>query len=184
MRNNEFITEKVPITKEEVRAISINKLDLANAKRFIDVGAGTGSVTVEAAYHYKHLDVIAIEYNDDAIELIKKNVDKFNLNNVEIIKGYAPVKINKNVDAIFLGGTGKNLEEIITWSKNLLIEGGRLVANFIIVDTFNRALNLLRDYGFTNIDVSVINVSKLEKLGRGEYFKPLNPIYIISCEKE
>ena len=112
MRNSEFITGKVPITKEEVRAISINKLDLANAKRFIDVGAGTGSVTVEAAYHYPNLDVTAIERNDDALELINKNVDKFNLKNIEVIKGYAPVEINKKVDAIFLGGTGNNLEEI------------------------------------------------------------------------
>ncbi|MCR8745664.1 decarboxylating cobalt-precorrin-6B (C(15))-methyltransferase [Romboutsia lituseburensis] len=183
MKNSEFITGKVPITKEEVRAISIMKLDLVNAKRFIDVGAGTGSVTVEAAYNYPNLDVISIERNDSALELINKNVDKFNLKNVEIIKGYAPVEIDKKVDAIFLGGTGNNLNEILSWSKNLLIDGGRLVANFIIVETFNETLRLLREYGFENIDVSVLNVSKLEKLGRGEYFKPLNPIYIISCEK-
>ncbi|MGL5328105.1 MAG: decarboxylating cobalt-precorrin-6B (C(15))-methyltransferase [Peptostreptococcaceae bacterium] len=183
MRNSEFITGKVPITKEEVRAISINKLDLVNSKRFIDVGAGTGSVTVEAAYHYPNLDVIAIERNDEAFDLINKNVEKFELKNVEVIKGYAPVEINEKVDAIFLGGTGNNLEEIIFWSKNLLVEGGRLVANFIIVDTFNQTLELLKEHGFVNLDVSVLNVSKLEKLGRGEYFKPLNPIYIISCEK-
>lgn len=183
MKNSEFITGKAPITKEEVRAISINKLNLVNAKRFIDIGAGTGSVTVEAAYHYPNLEVTAIERNDDALDLINKNVEKFNLKNVEIIKGYAPVEINKKVDAIFLGGTGNNLEEIILWSKDLLVKGGRLVANFIIVDTFYQTLNLLRKYGFTNLDVSVLNVSKLEKLGRGEYFKPLNPIYIISCEK-
>ncbi|MPM37744.1 Cobalt-precorrin-6B C(15)-methyltransferase (decarboxylating) [bioreactor metagenome] len=183
MKNSEFITGKVPITKEEVRAISIMKLDLVNAKRFIDVGAGTGSVTVEAAYNYPNLDVISIERNDSALELINKNVDKFNLKNVEIIQGYAPVDIDKKVDAIFLGGTGNNLNEILLWSKDLLIDGGRLVANFIIVETFNETLRLLREYGFENIDVSVLNVSKLEKLGRGEYFKPLNPIYIISCEK-
>ena len=52
MRNRDFITGKVPITKEEVRAISINKLDLLNAKTFIDVGAGTGSISIEAGYHY------------------------------------------------------------------------------------------------------------------------------------
>ena len=58
-----------------------------------------------------------------------------------------------------------------------------LLSSFTIVETFNETLRLLREYGFENIDVSVLNVSKLEKLGRGEYFKPLNPIYIISCEK-
>ena len=86
-------------------------------------------------------------------------------------------------DAIFLGGTGKKLEEIIDWSKDLLVDGGRLVANFIIIDTFYEMLRLVKEKGFKNIDVTVLNVAKLEKLGTGEYFKPHNPIYIISCEK-
>ncbi|MCC0649108.1 decarboxylating cobalt-precorrin-6B (C(15))-methyltransferase [Clostridioides sp. ZZV15-6598] len=185
MKNSEFITGKVPITKEEVRAISISKLNLVNAKNFIDIGAGTGSVSIEAAYNYPNLNVISIEKDDAAVELIEKNIKKFNLKNVEVIKGYAPININLNtkVDSIFLGGTGNNLEEIITWSKKTLITGGRLVANFIIIETFNQTLKLLRKYGFKEIDVCVLNVSKLEKLGKGEYFKPLNPIYIISCEK-
>ena len=185
MRNRDFITGKVPITKEEVRAISINKLDLLNAKTFIDVGAGTGSISIEAGYHYPDLRVIAIERNDDALDLVKQNKEKFNLDNVEIIKAYAPVELDKDIkaDAIFLGGTGKKLEEIIDWSKDLLVDGGRLVANFIIIDTFYEMLRLVREKGFKNVDVTVLNVSKLEKLGPGEYFKPHNPIYIISCEK-
>lgn len=185
MKNKDFITGKVPITKEEVRAISLNKLELLNAKTFIDVGAGTGSVSIEAGYSYPNLKVIAIERNDDAIDLVKQNKEKFNLDNVEIIKAYAPVELDKDIkaDAIFLGGTGKKLEEIIDWSKDLLVDGGRLVANFIIIDTFYEMLRLVREKGFKNVDVTVLNVSKLEKLGPGEYFKPHNPIYIISCEK-
>lgn len=185
MKNKYFITGKVPITKEEVRAISLNKLELLNAKTFIDVGAGTGSVSIEAGYSYPNLKVIAIERNDDAIDLVKQNKEKFNLDNVEIIKAYAPVELDKDIkaDAIFLGGTGKKLEEIIDWSKDLLVDGGRLVANFIIIDTFYEMLRLVKEKGFKNIDVTVLNVAKLEKLGTGEYFKPHNPIYIISCEK-
>ena len=185
MRNRDFITGKVPITKEEVRAISINKLDLLNAKTFIDVGAGTGSISIEAGYNYPDLRVIAIERNDDALDLVNKNIEKFNLTNVEVVKAYAPVELDiyNDVDAIFLGGTGNKLEEIIDWSKDLLVPGGRLVANFIIIDTFYEMLRLVREKGFKNVDVTVLNVSKLEKLGPGEYFKPHNPIYIISCEK-
>ena len=95
MKNKDFITGKVPITKEEVRAISLNKLELLNAKTFIDVGAGTGSVSIEAGYSYPNLKVIAIERNDDAIDLVKQNKEKFNLDNVEIIKAYAPVELDK-----------------------------------------------------------------------------------------
>ena len=185
MRNRDFITGKVPITKEEVRAISINKLDLLNAKTFIDVGAGTGSISIEAGYNYPDLRVIAIERNDDALDLVNKNIENFNLTNVEVVKAYAPVELDiyNDVDSIFLGGTGNKLEEIIDWSKDLLVPGGRLVANFIIIDTFYEMLRLVREKGFKNVDVTVLNVSKLEKLGPGEYFKPHNPIYIISCEK-
>lgn len=183
MKNNEFIRGKVPITKEEVRAISLNKLNLKNAKTFIDVGAGTGSVSVEAALTYDNLKVIAIERNDVAIDLINQNVEKFNLSNVEVIKDYAPIDLDVKADGIFLGGTGNNLEEIIKWSKDLLIPGGRLVANFILIDNFYDTLDLLKKYNFVNLDVSQLSINKLEKLGSRDYFKPHNPIFIISCEK-
>ena len=183
MKNDEFIRGKVPITKEEVRAISLNKLNLKNAKIFIDVGAGTGSVSIEAALTYDNLKVIAIERNDVAIDLINQNVNKFNLSNIEVIKDYAPIDLDVKADGIFLGGTGNNLEEIIKWSKDLLIPGGRLVANFILIDNFYDTLDLLKKYNFVNLDVSQLSINKLEKLGSRDYFKPHNPIYIISCEK-
>ena len=173
----------MPITKEEVRAISLNKLNLKDAKTFIDVGAGTGSISIEAALTYDDLKVIAIERNDVAIDLINQNVEKFNLSNVEVMKAYAPIDLDIKADGIFLGGTGNNLEEIIKWSKDLLVPGGRLVANFILIDNFYDTLDLLKKYNFVNLDVSQLSINKLEKLGSRDYFKPHNPIYIISCEK-
>jgi cobalt-precorrin-6B (C15)-methyltransferase len=183
MKNSEFITGDVPITKEEVRAISINKLNLKDKKTFLDIGAGTGSVSVEVAYNYPDIDVISIECKDKAIDLIEQNIDKFNLDNVKVLKGYAPLDIGRKVDAIFIGGSGPNLREILEWSKANLNENGTLVANFIIIDTFYKTLNLLKELGFEDIEATTLNVAKLEKLGKGEYFKPLNPIYIISCKK-
>lgn len=183
MKNDEFIRGKVPITKEEVRAISLNKLNLKDAKTFIDVGAGTGSISIEAALTYDDLKVVAIERNDVAIDLINQNVEKFNLSNVEVMKAYAPIDLDIKADGIFLGGTGNNLEEIIKWSKDLLVPGGRLVANFILIDNFYDTLDLLKKYNFENLDVSQLSINKLEKLGGRDYFKPHNPIYIISCEK-
>ena len=183
MKNSEFITGDVPITKEEVRAISINKLNLKDKKTFLDIGAGTGSVSIEVAYNYPNIEVISIECKDKAIGLINQNIEKFNLNNVKVLKGYAPLDIGKKVDSIFIGGSGPNLKEILEWSKMNLNENGTLVANFIIIDTFYKTLNLLKELGFKNIEATMLNVAKLEKLGKGEYFKPLNPIYIISCKK-
>ena len=183
MKNSEFITGDVPITKEEVRAISINKLNLKDKKTFLDIGAGTGSVSIEVAYNYPNIEVISIECKDKAIDLINQNIEKFNLDNVKVLKGYAPLDIGKKVDSIFIGGSGPNLKEILEWSRMNLNENGTLVANFIIIDTFYKTLKLLKELGFKNIEATMLNVAKLEKLGKGEYFKPLNPIYIISCKK-
>lgn len=90
MKNSEFIVGKVPITKEEVRAISLAKLDLSEADNFLDVGSGTGSVTVEAALKNKGIRVISIEKDPVALDLTRLNIEKFNLKNVVQIDGLAP----------------------------------------------------------------------------------------------
>lgn len=183
MKDSNFIRGKVPMTKEEIRTISIDKLNLPNAKNFLDIGAGTGSISIEAAFKYKDLEVLSIERKDEAIDLINKNIEKFNLNNLKVIQGYAPIDINKKFDSIFIGGSGGNLEDIIKWSKNLLNENGTLVINCIILDTLYNSLSLLEKYGFHNIEAIMVNIARLEKLGEGEYFKPLNPTYIITCKR-
>nr|WP_302595903.1 decarboxylating cobalt-precorrin-6B (C(15))-methyltransferase [uncultured Cellulosilyticum sp.] len=183
MKNSEFITGQVPITKEEVRAIAINKLDLKGKKHFLDIGAGTGSVCIEVAKTYEDIEVVAIECKVEALRLIEKNKEKFQLENIKIVEGYAPVSLEDKMDGIFIGGTGGNLEAIIKWCHELLNEGGRVVANFIILDTFNECLRLMRQYGFVDIDATMLSVCKLEKLGKGEYFKPHNPIFLIEATK-
>ena len=183
MKDSEFIRGKVPMTKEEIRTISIDKLNLSDAKRFLDIGAGTGSISIEAAFKYRDLEVLSIERKDEAIELINKNIEKFNLNNIQVVQGYAPIETNKKFDSIFIGGSGGNLEDIIKCSKNLLNENGTLVINCIILDTLYNSLSLLEKYRFDNVETIMVNIARLEKLGEGGYFKPLNPTYIISCKR-
>lgn len=183
MKNNEFITGPVPITKEEVRALALNKLQLKGKKRMIDVGAGTGTVGIEAALSYEELEVIAIECKEAALKLTQQNIDKFGLKNIELIEGYAPIQLTQQVDAIFIGGTGGKLEEMIKWSYESLVAGGRMVANFIILGTFYEAMQLMEEVGFKEIEVTQISVSKLDKLGKGKYLKPENPIFIIEGTK-
>lgn len=183
MKNSEFITGPVPITKEEVRALALSKLHLKSKKCMIDVGAGTGTVGIEAALSYEHLKVIAIECKDAAYELTQKNIEKFGLSNIQLIKSYAPIPLDYQVDAIFIGGTGGKLEEMIKWSYESLEVDGRIVANFIIVDTFYEALKLMEKIGFKDIEVTQIGISKLEKLGKGKYLKPENPIFMIEATK-
>ncbi len=184
MKNSEFITGAVPITKEEVRAVVLSKLQLKDKKTFVDIGAGTGSVSVEAAATYPQLEVIAIEHHREAAKLIQKNKEKFRLNNIKIIEDRAPIPLSQTADAVFIGGTDGALQEIIEWSYDLLTEGGMLAANFLLIDHFYEALRLLKTGSFTQIEASMLSICKLEPLGKGEYFKPLNPIYLLSCSKE
>ncbi|MDF2613093.1 MAG: precorrin-6Y C5,15-methyltransferase (decarboxylating) subunit CbiT [Clostridia bacterium] len=184
MKNSEFITGAVPITKEEVRAITLSKLALKDKKSFVDIGAGTGSISIEAAVTYKELEVIAIEHHNEAVELIQKNKDKFSLENIKIIQGRAPITLAQKADAVFIGGSDGSLKEIIDWSYDLLNEGGSLAANFLLIDNFYEALRLLKESSFVNIEATMLSVCKLEKLGKGDYFKPFNPIYLLSCNKE
>ena len=85
MKNSEFIVGKVPITKEEVRAISLAKLDLSGACNFLDIGSGTGSVTVEAALKNKDIRVTSIEKDQAALDLTRLNIKKFERANPDLI---------------------------------------------------------------------------------------------------
>ena len=180
MKNSEFIVGKVPITKEEVRAISLAKLDLTRVSNFLDIGSGTGSVTVEAALNNRHLRVTSIEKDQAALDLTRLNIEKFDLKNVVLIDGSG---LNESYQAIFLGGSGENLGDILDWSYQLLDQGGRLVSNFILLENATKAYRIMEDIGFKKIELVQVSVSVLEGLGGGHYLKPRNPIVIISGEK-
>lgn len=185
MKNCEFITDRVPITKEEVRSICLSKLDIHKSKSFLDIGSGTGSVTVEACLINKDMRAYSIEVDDKAYELTSQNIEKFNIRNVIQIKDIAPLKdynIDK-IDSVFVGGTRNNLEEIINWTYDIMNYGGKIVFTFILIENFYRCIDYLEKTNFKNIDVSQVGVSKLNKLGSGRYFKPENPIFIVSAEK-
>lgn len=187
MKDAEFIrstTNKVPMTKEAVRILTLDYLNLAQAHSFIDVGAGTGSVCVEACVRFPHLNAIAIEKKPDAIALIEQNKAKFNTSRLFIIEDLAPCYIPiSEADAIFIGGSGGSLANIIDWSYSLLRPNGRLVMNFILLNNLTDALTHLKNYPVNDLCVNEIQVSQLTGLGTGHYFKPKNPTFIISCSK-
>ncbi|MBF0779515.1 MULTISPECIES: decarboxylating cobalt-precorrin-6B (C(15))-methyltransferase [unclassified Granulicatella] len=184
MKDNEFIrVEKVPMTKEEVRAISLDKLGLHQAKNMLDVGSGTGSVSLQAAITYPNLKITAIERSEDAVGAMQQNIEHFNLSNIELIKGYAPIELNETFDAIFVGGTGGNLEDIVNWCDEHLLPGGRMVFNFILLENALEAAPLLENLGWGELDMITVQAGRWTKLGKGHYFKPQNPTIIITCEK-
>jgi len=114
-------TENVPITKEEVRTIQISKARLKPGQTVYDIGCGSGSISIEAAFQVESSGkILAIDYDENAIELTKKNMEKFGLSNISVIFGNAKEKILEleEADAIFIGGTGGDTKEIVEISQN------------------------------------------------------------------
>lgn len=174
----------VPMTKEAVRLLALERLALDKAQRFVDVGAGTGSISLEAALRYPDLDVIAIERNVDALDLIANNSQRFGCGNLRIFAGTAPMALNERVDAVFIGGSGGMLRELIDWALERLTPDGRLVMSFILLENLSQTLAYLQQCSVVDLDCCEIQVNTLTPLGQGHYFKPNNFSYLISCRKE
>ncbi|MBJ7221554.1 MULTISPECIES: decarboxylating cobalt-precorrin-6B (C(15))-methyltransferase [unclassified Brenneria] len=185
MRDDEFLRgQRVPMTKEPVRLLALERLELSQAQCLIDVGAGTGSVALEAALRYPRLQVTAIERNPAALALIEENRRRFGCRNVEIIGGEAPMTLDITADAVFIGGSGGRLTALIDWALAHLRPGGRLALTFILLDNLQTALAHLQSLSVMSLECSQLQVSALTPLGDGHYFKPNNPTYLISCRKE
>ncbi len=176
-----FIRAKVPMTKEEVRSISLSKLQLCEDSIVYDVGAGTGSISIEAACMADQGMVYAIEQKEEAAELIRENQKKFGVSNLQIIHGKAPEAF-AGLPApthAFLGGTGGNMREIIGLlrEKNPQI---RIVVNCIALETLAEITGLLQEWGISDADIASVNISKSKKLGQYHLMMGQNPVYVIS----
>jgi len=178
--------EKVPITKEEVRTIQISKARLKPGQVVYDIGCGSGSISVEAALQVESSGkVLAIDYDEKAIELTKKNAEKFQISNITTIFGNAKEKILEleQADAIFIGGTGGDTKEIVELSQNKLKSGGRIVIGTILIETLSAVLQILEKLQFEAVDITQVTISKSRKTTTGTMMLSRNPVTIISATK-
>lgn len=181
IRDREFLRDKVPMTKEEVRAISIAKLDLAPGNILIDVGAGSGSVGIEAATYLTEGEVYGIEINPTAVDLIGRNVERFGLTNYTLIEDMAPGGLpDISPDRMFIGGSKGNIEGIIDYFVEKGQPGGRIVINAIVLETLESARKALETRGFQEIEVVSVNIARNKKIGGMNMMMGENPIYVIS----
>ncbi len=179
--DDEFIRGKTPMTKEEIRAISIRKLGLSPDSILYDVGAGTGSVSVEAALLHPDIKVYAIERNDEALELIKKNKEKFSADNITIIKGEAPSALDDlpTPTHAFIGGSGGNLKAIIELLKKKN-ENVKIVINCITLETVTEALAMIKEGGYGEPDIIQLSASRYSKVGDYHIPDAINPVYVVT----
>lgn len=177
-----FLRDKVPMTKSEVRSISLSKLQLQPDSVIYDVGAGTGSVSIEMALQASEGMVYAIEKNQTAVELIEKNKRVFRTANIQVIEGLAP----EAMEALpvpthaFIGGSSGNLREIMECLLKKNPEC-RIVINTIALESIAETLDCVKALPVTDVDIAGVSVAKSKTLGRYHMMMGQNPVYIISC---
>jgi len=180
-------SDKVPgPTKEEIRVLTMSKARLKEGATVVDVGCGTGGLTVEAALQVGLKGkVFALDEDAEAVKLTMSNVKKFDAEDiVEVFCGKAPKALRglPQADVILVGGS-KNLREVIQAAPGILKERGRIVVNAILLETATMALVELKMAGFTEIDVTQVNVAKGKDIDHGTMMLARNPITIISATK-
>ena len=180
-------TESVPITKEEIRAIQISKGRLCAGQTILDIGCGSGSVTVEAAIQVEESGkVIGVDIDPNAIELTEKNLKKFGITNYQLVKGNAKEKILElpEADTVFIGGTGGDTRDIVELCQNKIKSGGRIVIGVILIETLYSVLQTIEKLDFTEIDITQITIGKSRKTSTGTMMLARNPVTVISATKK
>ncbi len=178
-----FVRAKVPMTKEEIRTVSVSKMNLTDTDCIYDIGAGTGSVSIELARACKYGTVYAVEQEEDAVELIKQNKEKFNASNLHIVKGKAPDVLDDlpKPDKAFIGGSKGNLKDIISTllKKNPDI---RIVATAVSLEAICELTTCIKDFGFEDASVVQMSVAHSKKLGNYNLMMGQNPVFIVSMK--
>lgn len=180
-----FLRGEVPMTKEEVRAVCIAKMRLRPGQTVWDIGAGTGSVSVEIARVLPGGVVYAVEKEADAIALLKQNQMKFGVPNLKIVQGMAPRALSDlpAPDAVFIGGSSGGISPVIdlVLQKN---PEARIVANAITLETVGAVLDCFNRLALEHQEVVQLSVAKSKTVGGNHMMMGQNPIYILSAGGE
>jgi cobalt-precorrin-6B (C15)-methyltransferase len=177
-------SEQVPITKEEVRAITISKLRLSEGFSAIDVGCGSGSLTVEICNQIRGGAAYAIDFDERAVELTRLNLSRFGFK-AEVILSDAENALPRlpQVNSIVIGGTWGNSRKIIEMGISKLQTNGRLVVNTILIESAYEALSTIYSANLEEVDVTQVLISKSRKVTTGTMMLARNPVLIISATK-
>jgi cobalt-precorrin-6B (C15)-methyltransferase len=179
IRDEQFIRGNIPMTKFEVRISSIAALEIEEGDTLIDIGAGTGSISIEAAL--QGAIVYAVEERHEAVELIKRNSLKFDAF-IHVKEGSAPDVLldMPRFNKCFIGGSKGRLSQIFNWVDASINKGGIIAANFITLKNLNIFTTLLNDKNYIDVEIKLLQVSNADNMG---LLKACNPVFIVRGRK-
>ena len=187
--DGQFIRDRVPMTKEEIREVSICKLRLKEKAVVYDIGSGTGSIAIEIAGISDDIQVYAVEQKHEAVLLIEKNKKKFELQNVTVVESRAPEGLTELPMAThaFIGGSGGRLKEILV-SLRQMNPDMRVVVNAVSMETICEMREILSmDDMIKEEEIVQLQVSRAKKAGNYHLMQSENPVWICAfdfCGKE
>jgi precorrin-6Y C5,15-methyltransferase (decarboxylating) len=174
------------ITKREVRAVSLYSLGLRPDSVVWDIGAGTGSVSVEAALIARQGTVYAVERDESSIGLLERNVSRYSPGNVRVVRGAAPEVLETlpPPDSVFIGGSGGQLAAILDTAVARLRPGGRIVVNLAALERTQEVYHRLKNRGFL-VELTMINASRGRELPDGSVrLESMNPVFVVTASQE
>ncbi|WP_188681252.1 precorrin-6Y C5,15-methyltransferase (decarboxylating) subunit CbiT [Thermogymnomonas acidicola] len=177
--------EKIPMTKEEIRAITISKARLRSGWKVLDIGCGSGSITVEAARLVGDGGkVTGVDRSHDACQLTLRNLERFGVSaRAEVVEADAVDYLSRGerFNAIIVGGASEEIEEVISLARRCLLPGGTLVLNAIMLETCTRAVASMRASGFEGVECTEVIVARGMYASQGTAMIARNPVFVISC---
>ena len=183
--DDEFIRGRVPMTKQEIRILTLAKARIGAGDVVYDIGAGTGSLSIEAALQAENGLVYAIERKSEGIALIQQNAEKFGVENLTVVQQEAPegMEALPACNVVLIGGSGSHLEEILAAVDRKLVQGGRILLNCITVQTLASCIAYMRRNERYSYEAIQVQVNRLRQVGPYDMAEAINPIYIVVCEK-
>lgn len=183
LKEDEIQHERGLITKDEVRAVTLHKLRLPLEGVFWDVGSGSGSISLEASRLCPALQIFAVEKDQQRINTIKTNMQRYNARNVEVILGSAPDALTDlpAPDRVFIGGSSGKVGDIVRLI-NEKMPLGIIVINAVTLETLNNSLSSL-DQSLFSVEISEISVSRSKIVAGKRQMNALNPVFVVKGER-
>ena len=180
----EFCHNSGMITKQDARILTLSRLGCGNKQVLWDIGAGSGSISIEAARLYPGIEVYAVERNRERFSQLEKNIHKFRAAGVRAVLGSAPAALKKLPcpHSVFIGGSGGNLSGILQEVKKRMSINGNLVVNCITVTTLSQVLQIFKKWQW-NYTAASVQIAHLKAKEQPEIFRAENPLFIVHGTK-